>query len=250
MVIFVRSLLFYIVGFSTVILAAALLLLTFWAPYRIRWAICVRWCRFAVWAVGFFCGMKVVVEGAENLPDVPSVIMIKHTTVLETLWPVGWFPQTAWVLKREILLMPLLGWAIGLALDPIAINRNSGGSAVRQVIRQGKRKLANGVWVTIFPEGTRMAPGETRRYGSSAAALANEANVPVVPVAHNAGDFWPRHSFSKQPGTVRFCIGPSIDGGAQSPRETNDLVQDWIETRMLEISSAYQNKNNDETDHL
>ncbi len=240
--VFVRSLLLNVFGFASVVVAASVLLLTFWAPYRYRWAICVGWCRLAVWSAEFFCGIKSVVEGAENLPERPSVIMIKHTSTLETLWQVTWFPQTTWVLKKEILWAPFFGWAIGVAMKPIAINRRGGAAAVKQVIDQGKKKLAEGIWVTIFPEGTRMPPGETRRYGISGAALAEEAGVDIVPVAHNAGDFWSRRSFNKRPGTVRFCIGPPVDASKQPPRETNLIVQDWIETKMLEISRVYQEK--------
>lgn len=242
---FVRSLLFNVFGFSSIIVAAVILLLGFWAPYRFHWAMCVGWCRLAVWSADILCGIKTVVEGSENLPDTPSVIMIKHTSTLETLWQVIYFPQTTWVLKREILYAPFFGWAIGLALKPIAIDRNAGGSAVKQVIAQGTAKLRKGIWVTIFPEGTRMPPGETRKYGISGAALAREANVPIVPVAHNAGDIWTRRSFTKRPGTVRFVIGPPIDPSTQSPKETNLLVQDWIETKMLEISRVYQEKARD-----
>ena len=113
---------------------------------------------------------------------------------------------------------------------------------MKQVIRQGKERLADGIWVTVYPEGTRVRPGETRKYGISGAALAKEAAAPIVPVAHNAGDLWQRREFVKRPGTVRFVIGPPIDATTQSPKETNILVQDWIESKMHEISTAYQSK--------
>ncbi len=135
--------------------------------------------------------------------------------------------------------MPIFGWAIGLLFRPIAIRRSARGTAVKQVIEQGKQKLAEGTWVTIFPEGTRVPPGETRRYGVSGAALAQEANVPIVPVAHNAGDVWPRLKFTKAPGTVRFVIGPPISAQGRPPRETNLIVQEWIEGKMREISTEY-----------
>jgi 1-acyl-sn-glycerol-3-phosphate acyltransferase len=121
-------------------------------------------------------------------------------------------------------------------MKPIAINRGAGRNAVKQVIDIGKRRLAAGIWVTVFPEGTRTRPGETKKYGISGAALANEAGAPVLPVAHNAGDLWPRRGITKRPGLVRFVIGPPIDASAQSPKETNALAQHWIETKMAEIS--------------
>ena len=110
---------------------------------------------------------------------------------------------------------------------------------MRQVIEQGRKRLAEGIWVTIFPEGTRVAPGTTKKYGISGAALAEETGVPIVPVAHNAGDLWPRRSLLKRPGLIRFCIGPPIDATTQSPKETNLIVQEWIEGKMAEISDGY-----------
>ena len=242
----IRSLLF--IGFASVFVAifALLILLFFWAPKRVHWAITLGYCRLAVWAGRFFCGLDPEVEGLENLPDEPSVIMIKHTSTLETYWHVTVFPKTAWVIKREIMYVPVMGWAMTLMLDPIFINRGAGRSAVKQVISEGKKKLADGVWVTIFPEGTRMAPGETRKYGVSGAALAREAGCKIVPVAHNAGDYWGRRSVIKRPGKVRFVIGPPIDPGDRDPKKTNLIVQDWIESKMREISVLYQHKKDSE----
>ncbi len=225
--------------FVSGILFAAVALLFFWAPRDFLWAFVTRYCRLSLWAGDFFCGLKVVAEGQENLPDTASVLMIKHSSALETYGHVPFFPRTTWVIKREILWIPVFGWALKTLFRPIAINRSVGGRAVKQVIQQGKEKLAEGTWVTVFPEGTRMAPGETRKYGISGAALAHEAGVMIVPVAHNAADFWRRRELRKRPGTVRFCIGSPIDASAQSPKETNRIVQTWIENKMREISSGY-----------
>ena len=237
MIRWVRSLLFLTFGFGSVAVAGVLIILLFWMPASWKRAYLVNYCNLVVWAGDFFCGMKFVVEGRENIPDEPSVIMIKHTTPLETYGHVPVVPPTSWVVKRELLWAPIVGWAIGLLFDPIAINRSSGRSAVKQVIEQGKKRLASGTWVTIYPEGTRVRPGEARKYGISGAALAEKAGVKIVPVAHNAGDLWRRREFTKRAGTVRFVIGPPIDATAQSPRETTAIVQEWIESRMREISS-------------
>ena len=136
----IRSLVFLAFGAISVALGALLVLLTFWAPSRVHWAITVGYCRLAVWAGRFFCGMDPVVEGLENLPDEPSVIMIKHTSMLETYWHVTVFPKTAWVIKHEVMWVPLLGWAMKLMLDPIFINRSAGRSAVKQVIEKGRQE--------------------------------------------------------------------------------------------------------------
>lgn len=233
-----RSLVLIIVGLSGAITTATLLILMFWAPASWRRFVLVAFCRFALWAGDVICGMKVVIEGQENIPDTPSVIMLKHSSILETYGHVPMFPSNAWVVKRELLWVPIVGWAIGLVLNPIAIDRGKGRSAVKQVIEQGKQRLADGVWVSIFPEGTRVPPSETRKYGISGAALAHEAGVAIVPVAHNAGDCWRPRGFSMRPGLVRFCIGPPIDASTQSPRETTLMVQQWIDGKVDEISDG------------
>ena len=237
-----RSVLLIVFAYLTGVLYATVTLLLFWAPRPFLWGFVDSYCRLTLWAGGFFCGLTIVAEGYENLPKTASVIMIKHSSALETYGHVPFFPMTTWVVKREVLWIPVFGWAMKLVFRPIAINRGSGTRAVKQVISQGKQKLAEGTWVSIFPEGTRMPPGETRTYGISGAALAKEAGVMIVPVAHNAVDFWQRRELAKRPGTVRLCIGPPIDASKQSPKETNLLVQDWIENKMREISSAYQNR--------
>jgi len=239
---YIRSLLFVGMAASTAMLASALILLSFWAPARVPWAITVGWCRLGVWLGRVICGQVPVVEGLENVPAEPSVIMIKHTSILETYWQVTVFPKTAWVIKHEVRSVPILGWAMRLILDPIFVNRSAGRSAVKQLIQQGRKKLESGVWVTVFPEGTRMPPGETRRYGIGGAALAHEVGCKVIPVAHNAGDFWSWRSIVKRPGTVRMCIGPPIDASAQDPKKTNLIAQDWIENKMREISTVYQDR--------
>ncbi len=240
MILWLRSAVFLAFGFVSAPSVATLLLLMFWSPASWRQRVLVSYCSLLLKAGEVICGLKVVVEGRENLPDSPSVIMIKHTSTLETYGHVPMFPRTSWVVKRELIWTPFVGWAIALVLSPIAINRGRGRSAVKQVIEQGKQRLADGIWVTVYPEGTRVAPGETRKYGISGAVLAKEAGVRIVPVAHKAGDLWRRREFIKRPGTVRFVIGPPIDAAGRDPKDTCREVQDWIEGTMREISSDYR----------
>lgn len=234
---FLRSLAFQVWFFVSVTLFAAAVFLCWPFPHAVRFALARTWGSGMLWAGRFFCGLDYVVEGEANIPSDPAVIMIKHSTVFEAYAQLVFFPRQTWVLKRELTWIPIFGWGLA-AMKPIAINRSAGGSAVTQVIEQGKERLAEGIWVTIFPEGTRMPPGQTRRYGVSGAALARAAGRPIVPVAHNAGDFWPRRSLIKKPGLIRFCIGPPIDPAGRAPKETNLEVQAWIEGRMAEISGG------------
>jgi len=236
----VRSLLFTAYLFVLAFVGGTIELLIFWALHRVKWAVAKAWANSNLWAGKFFCGLDVVTEGQENIPDTASVALIKHTTAMETYWQIAALPAQTWVLKKELLMIPLFGWGVGLVMRPIAIDRKAGASAVTQVIAQGISRIERGLWLTIFPEGTRMPPGETRRYGVSGAAVAAETGCPVVPVAHNAGDFWPKRGLRKYPGKIRFCIGPPIDPAGRTPKEINRLAQEWIENKMQEISVLYQ----------
>ena len=238
----IRSILFTSYLFVFAFIGGAIELLIFWAPHRWKWAVAKAWAHNNLWANRFFCRHVVITEGRENLPDRASVVLIKHTTAMETYWQIAEIPAQTWVLKKELLMIPLFGWGVGWIMQPIAIDRKAGGSAVKQVIEQGRDRIARGLWLTIFPEGTRMPPGETRRYGISGAAVAAETGCPVVPVAHNAGDLWPKRGLRKYPGTIRFCIGPTIDPAGKTPKEINALAQDWIENKMREISALYKDK--------
>lgn len=239
-----RGFLFLVVVYGAALVLSATELLIFWAPHSWRWAVAVAWANVCLWAGRIICGLDVKTEGTENIPDEPCVFLIKHTTALETYWQIAALPPSVWVLKKELLRLPVFGWAVGIVMHAIAIDRSAGGSAVKQVISQGKERIASGLSVSIFPEGTRMPPGETRRYGVSGAALAKEVGCPVVPVAHNAGDLWPKGVMAKTPGKVRFCIGPPIEPGDRSPKETNLLAQEWVENKMKEISSLYKEQAN------
>jgi 1-acyl-sn-glycerol-3-phosphate acyltransferase len=239
MMIWLRSLVFQMYFFASVCVAALLVFLFGLFPYRLRFAIARAWGKSMLIAGKYLCGLDYRIEGMENMPDEASVIMIKHTTVFETYAQLAVFPPQTWVLKHELTWIPLFGWGLA-AMKPIAIDRSAGHIAVNQVVEQGKQRLGEGIWVTVYPEGTRMPLGQTRRYGISGAVLAREAQCLIVPVAHNAGDFWPRRGLKKQPGLIRFCIGPPIAPKDRPPKEINLIVQQWVESKMCEISVGYQ----------
>ncbi|MEE8482371.1 MAG: lysophospholipid acyltransferase family protein, partial [Acidiferrobacterales bacterium] len=170
----------------------------------------------------------------ENIPQGAVIIMGKHQSTWETFAFQQIFPPQVWVLKRELLRLPFFGWALAL-MEPIAINRGAGHRAVEQIIEQGRKRLQEGRWVTVFPEGTRVPTGKRRRYGMGGAVLAAETGFPVLPVAHNAGTYWPRRSVKLHPGTIRVVIGPVIDPKGLTAEEIRDRAEDWIETKMMEL---------------
>jgi len=197
-------------------------------PFRGRFALANLWASVLLLALKVICRLDYRVEGIENLPAEPSIVLMKHSSSWETFAQAALLPPQAWVLKRELTWIPFVGWGIRL-LRAIAIDRGAGGAAVRQMIEQGRERLQAGVWIIVFPEGTRMAPGQTRRYGVGGAAVASETGALVVPVAHNAGYFWPRRGLMKKPGTIRVVIGKPIVAAGRDPREVNAEAQAFIE---------------------
>ena len=207
---------------------ALLALATFALPRRLRYRIIAGWSRAVVVLAKTVLGIHGRVEGREHLPGRPSIILSKHQSAWETLAFQLIFPPQVHVLKRELLWIPFFGWGLAL-MSPIAIDRSRGGAALRAMARRGRERLAQGFWIVVFPEGTRVAPGERRRYQPGGAWLAAATGAPVVPVAHNAGHCWPRNAFLKRPGTVTVRIGPSIDSSERDAEAINTLAEQWIE---------------------
>lgn len=209
------------------------------APFshRVSTRLVLAWVGVTLGLLRRLCGLSYTITGRDNLPEHNTVVLIKHSSAWETIAQFQWLPKQTWVIKRELLWAPVLGWVIRL-LEPIAIDRRAGGSAVQQVVDQGLERLADGYWVVIFPEGTRVPLGQTRRYGLSGALLARAAGRPVVPIAHDAGYYWPRRGFLKRPGTIRVAIGPPVPTQGREPRDINADVQAWIEARLAEFQRA------------
>jgi 1-acyl-sn-glycerol-3-phosphate acyltransferase len=199
-------------------------------PRLTRYRIMSSWSRIVLWVLKVVCGVRWSVEGREHLPKEPAVILAKHQSAWETLAFQQIFPPQVHVLKRELLWIPFFGWGLA-AMSPIAIDRARGIKALRQIARKGKERLAQGFWVVVFPEGTRVAPGAKRKYQPGGAWLAAHSGAPVVPVAHNAGRVWPRNSFLKRPGKVTVRIGPAIASAGREPDAINALAEHWIEAQ-------------------
>ena len=231
-----RSMVFTACFFAvTTFYAVIMLCIGVWLPYSNRWAIARSWAWLNLTLLKGICNLGFVVEGTENIPREPHIAMWKHASTWETIAQAYVFPKQVWVFKRELFWIPVVGWALRL-MRPIAIDRSGGGNALRQVVAQGKERLDSGCWVVIFPEGTRIRVGETKRYGLSGAVLAAEAGRKVIPVAHTAGYFWPRRGWLKKPGVIRVVIGPAIEAVGREARDVNDEVQAWIESTIASIA--------------
>lgn len=201
-------------------------------PYRWRWAVARTWARYALGTLRIVCGLGYRVRGAEHLATgAPAVVFCKHQSAWETIAMIAICPAHTWVLKRELMWVPFLGWALA-AMRPAAIRRGTGRSAVTQVVEQGKRVLAAGRWMMVFPEGTRLAPYTKSRFGVGGAVLATATGAPVVPIAVNAGHFWPRKGMIERAGTVDVVIGPPIASRGKTVEQLNREAKTWIDATM------------------
>jgi 1-acyl-sn-glycerol-3-phosphate acyltransferase len=207
---------------------AVVALATFPLPRMLRYRVISGWSRLVIWLSRTLLGIDWRVEGREQLPQRPSVILSKHQSAWETLAFQQIFPPQIHVLKRELLWIPFFGWGLAL-MSPIAIDRSRGVAALRSMARRGRERLEQGFWIVVFPEGTRVAPGERRSYQVGGAWLAVASGAPVVPVAHNAGALWPRNAFLKRAGTVTVRIGPPIETANRDPQTVNAMAETWIE---------------------
>jgi len=197
-------------------------------PIAFRFRIISKWSVFNLWWLKVTCNLAYEVTGQDNIPAAAGIIMCKHQSAWETLALQLVFPAQVWVVKRELLWIPIYGWCLA-AMQPIAIDRQSGVKAMRRVATAGRQRLNEGLWIVIFPEGTRVAPGVRGMYQAGGGLLAEQLQCPVIPVAHNSGYFWPRNSFRKWPGVIKMVIGPAIATQAKSAREIISTVEDWIE---------------------
>ncbi len=238
---FARSLLFSIGMIASTLALALLIPLALPFAHPTRYRILNQWSHFNIWWLRVSVGIRYRVIGRENIPSTTSIVLSKHQSTWETLALQQIFPIQTWVLKRSLLPIPLFGWGLAL-LKPVAIDRKAGKKALKQVLEQGGARLNEGIWVVVFPEGTRTAPGEHRPYHIGGAMLASKSGYPVVPVAHNAGQFWPRGGFLKTPGEITVVVGEPIATQGRKPAEINAEVEAWIESRMAEISPEHYPK--------
>ena len=205
-----------------------------WLPPVPRFRFIAIWCRMILWGARVICGIRPRVDGVENMPATPHIVMAKHSSTWETLFLTQIFPPLAYVAKRELLSIPFFGWAFRFA-SPITIDRRAGRDAMEQIAEQGRVRFADGFWIVIYPEGTRIPAGTRAKYKTGGARLAIEMDVPILPVAHNAGWLWPKGLLGKRPGTVTLTIGTPIAPEGKDPAQLTREVEDWIEGEVARL---------------
>ena len=235
-ILWLRSLAFWVVFPISLVLFAILLMLA--APFSLktRWALLQIWVQFILWWLRVSCNLTHEIQGEENIPDDAGIVFSKHQSTWETIALQQIFPLQVWVAKRELMWIPFFGWGLWL-MQCIHIKRGSGKAAINQLITQGKARMDEGIWVVIFPEGTRIAAGSQGRYRIGGAVLAEQSGRDIVPVAHNAGEYWPRRSFIKRPGVIQVRIGAPISPKGKTAQQVLDEASGWIEARMAEITT-------------
>jgi 1-acyl-sn-glycerol-3-phosphate acyltransferase len=233
---YLRSAAYFAGMVASTLVICPVMVLFFAFPFSTRYWLAQLWVRFNLWTLKTLCKLDYQVSGRENIPQTNGVILCKHQSAWETIALQAIFPPVVFILKKELLNIPFWGWAMRTQ-EPIAIDRSARSAALKQVLKDGIARLAAGRWVVIFPEGTRVAPGQRGRYNASGATLAHRAGCPVVPVAHNAGAFWRRRAFLKHPGTIQVRIGKPIDAATLPAAEVSRMAEQWIEQQVAEISS-------------
>jgi len=236
--VYLGSTLFFIYIVFSTLFGGFVILLCSVLPFPIRYKVASSWIDCLLFMLKWCCGLTYQVEGLEHIPtDKAVVVLSKHQSAWETIALRQFIsPQTA-VLKKSLLKIPFGGWALA-TLKPIAIDRQNQKEALRMLIEQGVARLQEGLFVVVFPEGTRVTPGERKKFNAGGAMLAQKSGYPVLPLAHNAGEFWPRNSFLKYPGVIQVKIGPLIETAGKKSKEINAEVESWINQAMVDIESA------------
>ena len=224
----IRSLCFYLGQAASTLVFVPVCLVIFPLRFKTRYYLVTRWTLFNLWWLKFCCGLGYRVTGLEHIPAEPCIVMCKHQSVFETLVLQMIFTPQVWILKRELLKIPIYGWGLA-SMRPIAIDRGSARESLRQIVAQGSLRLRQRLWVIIFPEGTRVAPGAKGHYQPGGGLLAQKSGASVLPVAHNAGYLWRKNSLLKRPGAVTIAIGPAITPAGKSARQITQEAEAWIE---------------------
>ena len=235
----IRSTLFWVLFLPFLLVCATVVSLTFFMPLGFRMGIVKIWIAYSLGCLRITCGLKYTVEGTENIPQKGFIVMSKHSSTWETLSIQRFFRPLIWVVKRELTWIPFFGWALK-AMDAIALDRGTGRKAINQLIEESQRQMDAGRILMLFPEGTRVLPMQVKPFKMGGAIVSQRTGYAVLPIAHNAGEFWPRHSWIKWPGTIRVVIGAPIEPADKTPEQIIAEVGGWITRECERISDTAQ----------
>ncbi len=231
----IRSAVFWVWQIICTLVIGPFVLLFGLFSFKLGYATAIVWNRANIWGLKYICGVSWKVEGRENIPDKPCVVLSKHQSTWDAYFLPMLFSYSVYVAKRSLILIPIFGWAL-YVLKFILIDRKSGRSAIQQMCEQAADRLSKGRWVLVFPEGTRRPVGAPPAYRIGGAKIAEQVPADVLPVAVNAGEFWPRMGFIKWPGEITVSIGPVIKTEGKTAAEILQETENWIEGRMSEIT--------------
>lgn len=234
-----RSALFWPPFILNIVITASLLNLLIWAPLGVRIGLVKSWINISLGLLKYICGLSYRIEGLENIPEHGFIVMSKHSSTWETIALQKFFDPMVWVVKQELTRIPLFGWGL-IAMNAIAINRGTGRKAIKQLIDESRQRMDEGRILMLFPEGTRVPPGEHKPFKVGGAIVSEKTGYAVLPVAHNAGEFWPRHSWIKWPGVIRIVIGKPILPEGKKAEQIIAEVEQWITSTCKEISDHRQ----------
>jgi 1-acyl-sn-glycerol-3-phosphate acyltransferase len=234
--IFLRSFIFFLFFIANTFFFSTIgFILGWFLPGNSKFLLDTTWSRTTLRALKCICGLSYRVEGKENMLDQSCIVVSNHQSTWETIALASLVNRPkVWVLKRELIYIPIFGWVM-YHFKPIAIDRKAGRKAIRQIIEQGTERLREGLSIIIFPEGTRVAPEEKKRFGIGAALLAERSGYPIVPIVHNAGVFWKRRGIIKYPGVIDVRIGPMIECTGLKAGEINNRLENWIQSTKLDL---------------
>ena len=205
--------------------------------YKNRTKFIVLWSLVYIKAVKIICGVNYEIQGEENIPDDNILIISNHQSDFETVLLLMMFQPQATVIKQELLKIPFYGWAFKL-INPIAIDRSKKSAALKQIITEGSKRLRDGSWVVIFPEGTRQKPEDRSSFNAGGAMLGVKSGFPILPIAHNSGKICPRKSFLKKPGTISFIVGKPIETSGRKVKDVNNEVESWIHHQLDKLDES------------
>lgn len=233
---FLRSIVYWLILVLSTLIGAIVLVCFFPTPFKYRLLIDKAWIRINLLALKTICRLDYQVTGLENLPDTSAIFLSKHQSAWETIAFQEFLPPLSWVLKRELLWIPFFGWGLA-CMEPIAIDRKAGRKAMGKMIEQGSKRLAQDRWLMIFPEGTRTPPKQKGHYHTGGGLLARKTGSPIIPIAHNAGLYWPRRGLIKHPGTIQVIIGPCMPTTDMTAKQITQMAEDWIEQQQLTLDT-------------